>query len=193
VQTLEERVAALPPGLRHHVLAVRATAAALAERFGIDPVRVDLGVLVHDLARAQPPSTLLAYATERNWNLTAAERAFPVFLHGAIGAEAAKTIGVEDEDVLTAAISHTTGSPQMSDLGMIVFLADKLEPGKAERYRGLAVAREWAQRDLRRAMLEALTWMTGYHEDRGDLVHSNTIAARNELMLQLNSQHAGSR
>lgn len=180
---LEERVRALPGGLREHVERVRAGAAMLADRFGVDAHRVDTAALAHDLARAEPPAALLEYARERGWGVAVVEEAFPVFLHGVVGADMARALGVEDAAVLEAARCHTTGRAGMSEIAMVLLVADKLEPGKAARFRGLGRARSWASRDLRRAALEVLTWMVRYYAARGDLLHPDTVAARNELLL----------
>jgi len=182
-EALQERVFALPRGLREHIYRVRVMAKVLAQRFNVDPGRVDLAVLIHDLARAEPPASLLAFAREHQWELEQVEEAFPMFLHGAVGAEQAKALGIEDTVVLEAAVCHTTGCAGMSDVAMVVFLADKLEPGKARRFRGLAPARAWAERDLKRAVLEVLTWLVRYYAGRGDFLHGNMISGRNELLL----------
>ena len=181
---LEERVGALPDGLREHVERVRAGAAILAHRFGVDAQRVDTAALAHDLARAEPPAALLAYARQRGWRLASVEEAFPMFLHGVVGADIARALGVDDAAVLEAAECHTTGRAGMSEVAMVLFVADKLEPGKAARFRGLSRARSWATRDLRRAALEVLTWMVRYYAGRGELLHPDTVAARNELLLE---------
>jgi predicted HD superfamily hydrolase involved in NAD metabolism len=140
-------------------------------------------VLLHDLARAEAPSKLLVFAREHQWTLDPVEVAFPLFLHGAVAAEQAKTLGLEDSEVLAAAAFHTSGRAHMSNVEMVVFLADKLEPGKARRFRGLSRARQWSEHDLKQAVLEVLTWHVRYYAGRNDLLHPHTIAARNELLL----------
>ncbi|BAY83398.1 metal dependent phosphohydrolase [Calothrix parasitica NIES-267] len=52
----------------------------------------------------------------------------PHLLHADVSAIVARdTFGVEDEQVLNAISNHTLGSPRMSPLSCIVFLADSIE------------------------------------------------------------------
>lgn len=183
---LERYVAALPKGLRDHIERVRDVASQLAVRFDVRPETVDLAVLLHDLARADSDEALLSWAEEAHYPLLDVERAFPLFLHGPKAAHLAQQqLAVTDAAVLQAVAYHTTGCVDMSPVAQIVYLADKLEPGKADTYPGLETVRHWAERDLERAVLELLTWQVRYHVERGHLLHPNTIAARNQLLLRL--------
>jgi predicted HD superfamily hydrolase involved in NAD metabolism len=187
---LEERVAALPQGLREHIERVRALANQLAVRFNVDAEAVDLAVLLHDLARAENDAELLSWAQETGYPLLDVEQAFPLFLHGPKAAHLAqRRLGISDPAVLQAAAFHTTGCIDMSPVAQVVYLADKLEPGKTYRSPDLETVRRWAERDLERAVLELLTWQLRFHLDRGDLLHPNTIAARNQLLLRSMGRH----
>ncbi|HNO66778.1 MAG TPA: hypothetical protein PKK39_10560, partial [Tepidiformaceae bacterium] len=98
-QAFEER----PEGLLRHVQRVLVEALDLAERYDLDPERVELAVWGHDLFRSFPPADQLRLALECGLPLTAADRADPVLLHGPIAAVTLRErFGVSDEEALAA-------------------------------------------------------------------------------------------
>ena len=59
------------------------------------------------------------------------ERRNPGLLHAKLGAFIAeKNYQIEDEDILMAIKSHTTGRPGMSLLEKIIYIADYMDPGR---------------------------------------------------------------
>ncbi len=182
--TLEEAVAELPSGLRDHVLRVVEEARRLARRHGIDEERAAVAALGHDLARAQGPAELLRAAQEAGVQPSDVERSAPILLHGAISAVLmAERFGVRDEETLAAARYHTTGRAGMGALERIIFVADKIEPGKARGEPALAEARRLADERLEAAMRRLLDLHVSRALERGWPLHPNTVAARNELLL----------
>jgi hypothetical protein len=68
----------------------------------------------------------------------------------------ASRYGVEDEEVLAVARWHSTGRAGMSALEKVLFLADKVEPGKAAGRPDLEEVRRLAETDLDGAVLRYL-------------------------------------
>jgi HD superfamily phosphohydrolase YqeK len=71
----------------------------------------------------------------------------------------------------------------MSLLEKIIFVADKIEPGKVQAKPALARVRELAERDLDAAILEYLDQMLMVASEENWPLHPQAIAARNERLL----------
>ncbi len=185
VARLRDAVAAMPAGLREHVLRVEQESLRLARRHGVEPERARLAALGHDLVRARPPQALLDLARETGVEADAIERRAPVLIHGPIAARLlASEYGIEDADVLAAVASHTTARPGMSRLEKVLFLADKIEEGKVERRPEWAEVSRLAASDLDAALLRFLDLQVVHAVAQGWSIHPRTIAARNELLAE---------
>ena len=103
----------------------------LASRYGVSRLQARLAGMLHDLARLWRADDLLAYAAGHGMPISGEERAAPVLLHAAIGAELARTeLGVGDPDVMGAIARHTIARPGMTDLEKVVYIADTIEPSR---------------------------------------------------------------
>ncbi len=183
-QALRNAVDGLPRGLRAHVLRVVDEAVRLARIHGVDEERTRLAALGHDIFRGHSPQELLALAAMLGVEPDLLERESPVLLHGPLASRVlAERYGVRDRQVLDAARWHTTARPGMTPLEKVLFLADKVEPGKAARNRGRLQVRSLAERDLDGAMLRFLEMGLAYALRKGWPLHPDTVAARNELLL----------
>lgn len=161
-----------------HVERVVETARRLAGYHGVDPRAVELAAWLHDLARERDPAELLTVARQAGWEPDAAERADPILLHGPVAAwEAARAGLTQDPEVLEAVRWHTTARPGLGRVGCLLFLADKLEPGRT--YPGVEALRGLAVRDLDAAMAAVLDDLIRYCLDRGLWLPQATVAARN--------------
>jgi predicted HD superfamily hydrolase involved in NAD metabolism len=127
-ELLAERVS---PSLRAHCERVAETAIVLARRFGVDESDAELAGLMHDIARGEDDTTVLALAEKMGVPVTEYEREHPHVLHARVGAAIVRLelpgIG---EAVLSAIEVHTVGALPMSDLDRVVYLADMVEPGR---------------------------------------------------------------
>ena len=75
---------------------------------------------------------LLDTTRRGNIEVSDVELANPELLHSKAGSVIAKEkYGVEDEDILNSICWHTTGRPGMSMLEKIIFIADYIEPSRA--------------------------------------------------------------
>lgn len=116
-----------------HTLGVMYTSAALAMCHGADLEQALIAGLLHDCAKCIPADTKIRLCDRYHLNVSETEQANPGLLHAKLGAFlAAKKYHVRDRDILNAIASHTTGRPQMSRLEKIVYIADYMEPGRAE-------------------------------------------------------------
>ena len=182
-QIVEELSKRLSPKRWQHSIGVSQTAEELAELFGCDLVKAKIAGLLHDLAREVPIDELLPRAQAFGIVVNDVEKAEPVLLHAPIAAKVAQMeFQIDDEEILQSILLHTTGGPQMSVLDKIIYLADMIEPSR--HFLGLEELRGLAHHDLDKAMMSALNHSIYYILDRGGLLHSGTIAARNELLLK---------
>ena len=184
-ETVEARLAALPSGLRDHVERSRRVARELTLRHGVDLHKADLGTAAHDIARAVKGDAPLAEAKRLGLRVNLVESRTPLLMHGRIGAKWLETEdGVSDPEILEAVRWHTTGRKDMSAVAKVVFLADKLDPRKVERYPYLERVALLAQDSLDAAILEYLSNELAYLLRRGLLIHPASVGLRNQLMVQ---------
>jgi predicted HD superfamily hydrolase involved in NAD metabolism len=157
-----------------HTVRVARTAEDLARSHDLDPARARLAALLHDAAREMTPEDFLDRAEEWGLPVGEPERENPKLLHGPVAAELARReLRVEDEEVLDAVREHTTGRPGMGPLSLVLFVADKIEPGRD--YPSVERLRRLAREDLRRAAAESLRRSIAHNEERGRPTHPSSI------------------
>jgi predicted HD superfamily hydrolase involved in NAD metabolism len=155
----------------------------LAGRHGVDPDRAELAALVHDIAAHHAPAQLASFAQQFALPVSYAEALRPSVLHGPVGAELLRReYGVRDEELLDAVRTHVVGGPLMSLLAKVLYVADKLEPGRDRLVHTLAALREDARADLDWALLQLYTAQIADLLARGLPVDERTISARNVLL-----------
>lgn len=183
---LRSIIQSLPPGLQDHLERVRELSLELAAIHGVDPVKAETAALAHDLYRAHDEEQLLSEARARGLVTVSVEERVPLLLHGPLAARLlSEECAVDDEEVLQAVRWHSTSCPGMSRVGLVVFIADKVEPRKVERAPHLGGIAALARRSLERAAVEYLTAETASLLDKGRLIHPASIEARNDLLMRL--------
>ena len=116
-----------------HTLGVMYTAASLAMCHGADMEQALLAGLLHDCAKCIPAKKKVKLCRKYRLGISDVEYQNPSLLHAKLGAFlAAKKYHVKDKEILDAISSHTTGRPHMSLLEKIIYIADNVEPGRAE-------------------------------------------------------------
>ena len=181
---VKRRVDQLPQGLQAHINRVTAIARELAPLHGLDPELAALGMQAHDVARAIPGPELLSLADSLNLAVDPVQLHVPLLLHGPVGAELLRREdGLADDSLYEAVYWHTTGHSSLDQLGKLVFLADKLDPQKLPRYPYQPHLQELAQNNLDAALVEFFTRETVSLAQRGELIHSAMLEARNALLV----------
>lgn len=129
---LEHRIdSMLSPARAAHSRAVAALAAALCERQGIDPLRGRVAGLAHDLCKELPRKEQRRLAGAYPGSHESSALMADKILHGPAAAFLlARDYGVDDAELLEAIALHTVGKPGLSGLSLILYCADKLEPGR---------------------------------------------------------------
>ncbi|MQA00303.1 MAG: HD domain-containing protein [Dehalococcoidia bacterium] len=173
----------LPEGLLAHIDRVVEIADALARRHGLDVPRTRLAAQGHDLLRGLDDAEWLARAQARGWDIDPVEQAEPVLLHGPLGAEElCERFGVTDEQVLHAIRWHTPGHPDYTRESWAMFLADKVDPRKVERWPALAEVAERAEKSLEDAALAYLDLTLARAIEAGWQIHPMATLTRNALL-----------
>ena len=114
-----------------HTLGVMYTAASLAMRYQADVKDAMIAGLLHDCAKCIPGQDKIRLCKKYDIDITPIELSNPGLLHAKLGAYLAKKeYHVENEEILQAIRSHTTGRPDMSLLEKIIYIADYIEPGR---------------------------------------------------------------
>ena len=75
------------------------------------------------------------------------------------------------------------GRPGMSEVAKVVFLADKLDPRKVERFPYLKRVAAESKVSLDLAILEYLNQTIEYFMRNGNLIHPASIDLRNQLLI----------
>ena len=143
-------VALLNPNRVAHVLGCRDTAKKLAERWGMDPVDAARAGLLHDITKALDGPLQLTLCGEYGTMLDDFSRRYPKTLHALTGSLVAERIFGENERVVSAICSHTTGKANMNTLEKIIYVADYMEP--CRNFPGVERLRELAFSDLDAAL-----------------------------------------
>ena len=184
-QIVEDWVNTLPRGLASHIGRVETLAAEFAEAHRLEAERVRLCAQAHDLCRWMRGEELLAKARELGIPIHSVEESNPILLHGQVAAELLRMKGLDDQVVYDGVYHHSTAYPGLHPVAKAVFLADKLEPNKANRYAYSSEAlKQRAMKSLDDALLEFLTREISNSLSKGMMVHPSALEARNELLAQ---------
>ena len=136
----------LNPNRVKHVLGCRDTAADLAKIWGADVTDAARAGLLHDITKALDGPLQLTLCREYGKVLDDFSENNPKTLHALTGSLVAKRIFGENEAVVSAIESHTTGKPAMNTLEKIIYVADYMEPNRD--FPGVEELRRLAYTDL---------------------------------------------
>jgi predicted HD superfamily hydrolase involved in NAD metabolism len=175
-----------PQWLRDHLARTRDVALKLAAAHDVPADKVELAALGHDLARAYSEEALLRETRSLGLDIRPVEERVPILLHGPVAAELLRRrCGVTDPEVLEAVRWHSTAVRGMGRIGLVVFLADKVEPHKVQQSPELQEIATLARSSLERAAAEYLTIELALLLKRGALLHPASVDARNDLLSRL--------
>ena len=105
------------------------------------------------------------------------ERRNPFLLHAKLGAFLAMhQYGVNDREIVSAILNHTTGKPNMSLLDKIVYVADYIEP-RRNKAPNLPEVRKLAFLDLDEALYKILSDTLNYLDKGSGEIDEMTLKA----------------
>lgn len=163
-----------------HCLGVEETAAKLALSLGYSESKARLAGLLHDCAREWPHQKLLDFARQCGIETDSFALRYPVLLHAPVGAAQAYAWGISDGGILAAIRNHTLGYPGMAVLEQIVYVADKIEPGRT--FPGVAELRELVANDFKLGLKQAAAHSIAHVLHKNQPLHPLTVSFWNWLV-----------
>lgn len=162
-----------------HILGVEQTCIELAHCHQLDIHKAAVAGLMHDLAKFFPPAKLLHLAQQEGLAVDAICATHPHLLHADVGAIVARQeFAIEEPEILTAIANHTLGSPEMSPLSCLVYVADVLEPNRGDNSE-LNTMRQVAKDNLYRGVRQTSDYAIKHLIDRQKIIHPRTVLTRN--------------
>lgn len=162
---------------RAHVVGTADTAAALAERWGADPVLARRAGILHDITKALSGREQLHLCASYAMQLTPLQRENPKLLHAKTGAIVAREIFGEPEEIVHAIWWHTTGRAEMTMLERIIYIADYMEPNRC--FPGVERLRELAWKDIDAAVYCGLDQAVTHVRNQNMPLDTDSLAAWN--------------
>lgn len=166
----------------HHSLCVADEAKRLAEKYSGNADKCFLAGLLHDITKNQPESEHLKIFKTFGIILNDVEEKAPKLWHAMSGEAYLKNvIGIEDGEILDAVRYHTTAKSNMSLTAKILYLADFTSADRD--YPDVDVIRRLVNESLESAFEYALAYSIRDLVDNSKAVHTDTVAAYNEVIL----------
>lgn len=162
-----------------HSLSVANTAKKLARIYGVDEDKAYVAGLVHDCAKYANGEEYAA----KLYNVDLPERFKnnSKLIHTYVGPIKAKVdYKIEDEEILNAIASHTTGRIPMTMLDVIIFIADYIEPSRV--FKGVDEVRHMAYEDIIMACIMKLDMNIEFLIKQRVPIDISTIETRNYLL-----------
>lgn len=174
----------LSPKRVDHILGVVETAKQLADRYGVDPERAEWAALLHDYYKWADKDAyreaVKNTVASSDMKLDRATLESQELSHGWMAAHYLESaLGFNDEEIYYAVATHTTGRPGMSALEKIIYMADRIEPGRT--HPGTKQLRELVFQDLDRAVYVAMNQTLEHLIQNHQYIHPRTLDARNDL------------
>lgn len=170
-----------------HSIRVAETASDLALIYGVDVEACRLAGLLHDWDRDQGPDELLATALASGWDVHEVETTRPYLLHARTGATGLREAFPDlSDDVVRAIERHTLGATDMTEIDMVVWVADMIEPSRS--FDGVDALREVAGTvSLQDLFAAAYTRSVAHLVEKRKPIHPATVDVWNALVARRRS------
>ncbi len=166
LEALTQRVISLlNPNRVKHTLGCRDTAAELARLWGADEADAARAGMLHDVTKALPPQLQLHLCRSYGVELDDFSNNNPKTLHALTGSLVAQRVFGENDAVVAAIASHTTGKWGMNTLEKILYVADYMEPNRD--FPGVETLRQLAYTNLNEALQLGLEMTLGLLQEQG--------------------------
>ncbi len=171
-----------------HSQQVSQMAVMLAEYYHLPTVQAKILGLVHDCAKDYSLMELKQLISKYHLRLNNIEINIPGLWHAYVGAELVKDIfEIQNKEMLNAIRYHSTASIHLGLLGKILYIADKIEPGR--KTKGLKRIRKLIWKDINLAMIKLLDQELRYLISRKSIIHPDTLQTRNKMVLEQRKKH----
>lgn len=167
-----------------HVLGVAETAMDLGERIGLDPEKLLIAALLHDITKYESDEyhqekikeyfsnseEILNEYSEKLWHT------FSAYVY------AIEEYQIEDTDILEAILHHAIGAPAMNPYAEVIFLSDYIEPNRT--YSSCVKVRQIANESIVKAIYVAMNDTIIYHQEEGESIPSIALEARDYYQMK---------
>jgi len=163
-----------------HIRGVVQMAGRLARVHGLPVLKAKTAAWLHDCAKEWPKKEMVRWIRRSGGKLDPQEKAMPGLWHPH-AAEAAARLkwGIRDRALLEAVRCHTLGSPRMSPLARLLFVADFVETGR--RFPGVELARRTAFRGLDDAVRLKASMTIGFLLEKNMKIHPRLLETWNHF------------
>ena len=152
----------------------------LAKIYNVDVEKAKLVGIIHDIAKEMTAKEAFEYVKKYNLKIDEIEEKCPRLLHAKIGAHIAKVEYNFIDEMCTAIAVHTTAKANK-----ILFMADST--GEDRKWPDVPYVRELAEKDIDAAILYMLDLNIKDMIDAKELIHPDSILARNFLIESKNT------
>ena len=109
------------------------TLAKLCVNYGLDEEKGWVAGIAHDMCKNCSDDEMFALVKKDGKPVSKLEESKPALLHGRAAAILIQEkFGVNDPEIIDAIANHTFGSVDSCDLALLLFVADKIEPGRPQ-------------------------------------------------------------
>ena len=182
IKDLEKLVNVLvSPERLEHVKGVVDFCLRLSKRYNLDPEKLTIMALSHDLFRDLESRRLKNMAIGYGIEITELLEKKPILLHGFIATEFLKRkYGINDYDMLLGVGYHTSGHPDFGVYSKALALADSLELSRT--YEKVNQLREIAFYDIDIAFIEVIRNKITYAVNKNLYLLPQTIETWNKIV-----------
>ena len=160
-------------------------ASHLAKIYGADIEKAEFAGRYHDIAKCFDQEQMDECV--RKYGISSEFIGSKALAHSKVAAEILRQdYGVDDEDVLNAVRSHTTGRKGMSLLEEIVYVADAIEDNR--NYPELKTLQRQAEYDLDRVCLVIMDFAVEKIYQKGRMPDNTTLEAREWIRERIGSK-----
>ena len=176
MEQLEKTVISLlKPQRVRHVLGCRDTSAELARIWGANETDAARAGMLHDVTKALDGPLQLTLCKAYDIMLDEFSTKNPKTLHALTGSLVADRIFGENQAVVDAICSHTTGKGNMNTLEKIIYVADYMEPNRD--FPGVDELRYLAHTNLDKALKLGLEMTLAVLKERGSDISPESAEA----------------
>ncbi|ASK63129.1 phosphohydrolase [Virgibacillus phasianinus] len=166
-----------------HTLRVADTAAELANLYHVSTEKVELAAIFHDYAKFKPLDEMKQFILDSQLPNDLLDYHHEVW-HGPVASViVAEQFGIKDQEISDAIRYHTTGKANLGAMGMVVFLADYIEPGRS--IPGVDEVRAMAREDLFHACLMVSRNTLQFLLSKNTTIYPDSFHAYNYFLSQL--------
>lgn len=164
---------AVNPKRYEHSVRTALTAARLCRRYGLDAQSGYFVGIVHDICKDMDDEAVFALAVLDGKPVSGLEMNKKSLLHGRAAAVLLqRDFGIHNPDILEAVRLHTFGCAGMGALAKVLYIADKIEPGRP--HSGEAYIQKCMKRDLDKLLLKIATENMNYLKKQKKALASET-------------------